>query len=182
MAYEVETKVLDINKKKIINQLKKLGARKINQTRLIVDWYRPKGVKKGKDPWFLRIRSNSKGESEITWKARSDILGTSRKHKEINIKVDDKEIYSSLFEEIGLEKYAHQEKDRVTFVYKDWQFDIDEYPGVPAFLEIEGKSEDHVRKAMEMLGILENRTWADGERTLIEKVYKLDWYNMRYMV
>jgi len=38
-----------------------------------------------------------------------------------------------------------------------------------AFLEIEGNSEEHVKEAMKLLNIDNNRTWADGERTLIEK-------------
>ncbi|MEK7062419.1 MAG: hypothetical protein AAB946_00120, partial [Patescibacteria group bacterium] len=57
-----------------------------------------------------------------------------------------------LFEKIGLEKYARQEKDRTSFVYKDWQFDIDQYPNMPAFLEIEGNSEEHVKEAIKLLG------------------------------
>jgi adenylate cyclase, class 2 len=180
MAVEVETKVLDIDSEKIISKLNNLGAKKIIETRLIVDWYRLKGIKNGKDPWYLRIRSDSHGKSEITWKAKSNILGTTRKHKEINIKIENPEIYKDLFEEIELEKYAHQEKDRITFKYKDWIFDIDKYPNTPEFLEIEGKDEEHVKEAMNLLGISNNRTWADGERTLIEKVYMLDWYNMKF--
>lgn len=180
MAHEIETKVLDIDAKGIRKKLESLGAKKTQETRLAVDWYRIKGVKEGEDPWFLRIRSNSEGKHEVTWKAKSDILGTARKHKEINFQIPEPEKLTDLFEELGLERYAHQEKDRVSFVYKDWQFDIDQYPGMPAYLEIEGTSEEHVKEAMLLLEISNNPTWAKGERILIQDTYGLDWYSMTF--
>ena len=50
----------------------------------------------------------------------------------------------NMFLEFGMELYAHQEKYRVSFSYKDWRFDLDQYPGMPAYLEIEGKNEDGI--------------------------------------
>lgn len=180
MANEIETKVLDINAKKVIRKLVSLGAKKIQQTTLTVAWHRLKGVKEGEDPWFLRIRSNSLGKHEVTWKAKSDIIGVTRKHKEINFLIEHPEQLADLFYEIGLEKYAHQEKIRTSFTLKNWSFDIDQYPDAPAFLEIEGSSEGSVKKAMKLLGLEKNPTWAKGERILIQEVFKLDWYDMRF--
>ena len=97
--------------------------------------------------WFLRIRSNSEGVSEVTWKARSDILGTARKHKEIDFTIGEPEKLA-IFAELGLERYAHQDKQRTSFVLKDWRVDIDCYPKMPPLLEIEGSSERHVREAI----------------------------------
>jgi adenylate cyclase class 2 len=180
ITHEIETKVLDIKEEVIKKKLASLGAEKTQETRLVVDWYRIKGVKNGEDPWFLRIRSYSGEKHEVTWKAKSDILGTARKHKEINFFIQEPKKLSDLFEELGLEKYAHQEKDRISFSFKDWKFDLDQYPKMPAFLEIEGNSEKHIKEAMRLLGLENNRTWVDGERTLIENIYKLDWYNMNF--
>lgn len=180
MAHEIETKVLDIDSEKIKSELIKLGAKETKDTKLVVDWYRPAGIKEGEDPWFLRIRTNSEGVNEVTWKAKSDILGQVRKHKEINFKIEEPEKLDDLFEELNLEKYAHQEKKRISFEYEDWIFEIDLYPGMPAFLEIEGNGEEHIIEAMKLLGIENNRTWNDGERTLIQDVYGLDWYDMKF--
>lgn len=178
MAHEIETKVLGIDVEIIKQKLISLRAEKIQETRLIVDWYRIKGIKEGEDPWFLRIRSNSEGLHEVTWKAKSDIIGTARKHKEINFNIPEPEKLSDLFEELGLEKYAHQEKDRISFTLKDWQFDIDQYPKMPAYMEIEGISEESVNEAIKLLGLENNQTWAKGERILIQETYGLDWYQM----
>ncbi|HUO56478.1 MAG TPA: CYTH domain-containing protein [Candidatus Paceibacterota bacterium] len=180
MAHEIETKVLDIDVDDILRKLSNAGAEQIKSTRLVVDWYRPKGTKEGEDPWFLRIRSDSSGKHEVTWKARSEILGVARKHKEINFPIAAHVELADLFEELGLERYAHQEKDRTSFAFKNWNFDIDQYPRMPAFIEIEGMSEEHVQEAMRLLGVEKNRTWAEGERLLIQNVYGLDWYDMRF--
>lgn len=180
MAHEIETKVLDIDSAQIKKKLAGLGGTRPKKTRLVVDWYRPLGTKEGEDAWYLRIRSNSEGVHEVTWKAKSEILGTARKHKEINFNTMEPEKLSDLFESIGLEKYAHQEKDRTSYTLKDWSIEIDDYPGMPPFLEIEGSSEEHVHEAIKLLGLENNRTWAEGERKLVQDVYNLNWYSMKF--
>ncbi len=180
MAYEIETKVLDIDADAIKEGLIALGAVKKQETRLLVDWYQVAGTKEGSEDWFLRIRSNSEGKHEVTWKAKSSIIGVGRKHKEINFLITEPEKLADLFLELGLEKYAHQEKDRTSLALKDWLIEIDQYPNMPPFLEIEGKDEDHLKEAIKLLGLENNRTWAKGERILIQEVYGLDWYNMKF--
>lgn len=180
MAHEIETKVLDIVKESIESKLHDLGAKLFPRTKLTVDWFRKCGIKEGEDEWFLRIRSYNNEKYEVTWKAKSEIIGKARKHKEINFLIEEPEKLADLFEELDLEKYAHQEKYRTTYTLNEWQFDIDEYPGMPAFIEIEGKSEEHIQEAIKLLGLENNKTWAVGERKLIQNIYKLDWYAMRF--
>ncbi len=180
MSHEIETKVLDIDPTQMREMLAVLGARPVRETRLIVDWYRPIGTQEGEDPWFLRIRSDSDGKHEATWKGKPEVIGTARKVPEVNITVPDPEALARLFLGIGLERYAHQEKDRSSFAHEGWLFEIDQYPGMPAFLEVEGKSDEHVRDGMRLLGVEGSRTWAEGERTLIQQIYGLDWYDMRF--
>jgi adenylate cyclase class 2 len=180
MANEIETKVLDIDEAAVKEKLAALGAQKIKETVLSVDWFRPKGIKEGEDPWFLRIRTDGTGAHEVTWKPKSEIIGNVRRHKEINFSIGDREALADLFEELGLELYAHQEKKRSSFTLPSWRFDIDQYPKMPAFMEVEGMSAEHVNEAIALLGLAGNRTWAEGERTLIQKIYGLDWYEMRF--
>lgn len=116
----------------------------------------------------------------MTWKAKSDASGLARKHKEINFDIPDPTALADLFVELGLEAYAHQEKDRTSFALAEWAFDIDQYPGMPAYMEIEGKDDAHVHEAMRLLGVENNRTWNKGERRLAQEVYNLNWYDMRF--
>ena len=193
MAFEIETKVLDINAEEIKSKLLALGAQKIQETRLTVDWYQTKGEKEGSANWFLCIRSSYEGnprpqgaelssydgKHEVTWKGDPKTMGIAKVRREINFLVEEPKKVADLFKELGLEKYAYQEKDRTTFVLKDWRFDIDQYPGEPPYLEIEGHSEDHLKEGMKLLGLENNRTSNKGERVLIKEM-GIDWYNMKF--
>ena len=178
---EVETKILDVNAEEIKNKLNSLGAKEILNTRLTVDWYGPKGLTHdGDDPWFLRIRTDREGNSEATWKGNRNFKGASSSHKEINLKVLDQNALGNMFLEFGMELYAHQEKDRVSFLYKDWRFDLDQYPNMPAYLEIEGESEESIQKAITLLSLQAKIATPKGERAVIKENYNLDWFNMRF--
>jgi adenylate cyclase class 2 len=85
-----------------------------------------------------------------------------------------------MFLEFGMELYAHQEKDRVSFVYKDWRFDLDQYPGMPAYLEIEGKSEEGIQEAIKLLGLENKIATPKGEMSVIKNNYNLNWFDMRF--
>ena len=179
--HEIETKVLEVDKEKIKQTLKSLGAEEIQNIRLTIDWYGPKGLAHaGDDPWYLRIRTTSDGKSEVSWKSLEVIKENTRHSDEVNINVSDPMLAGKLFESIGLEHYAHQEKDRASFVLKDWNFDLDQYPGMPAYLEIEGKSHEHVQEAIKFLNLENHQSIGEGERVLIKKEYGLNWSDMRF--
>jgi adenylate cyclase, class 2 len=179
--HEIETKVLEVNKEEVIKKLVDLGAEKLQDTRLVVDWYGPTGLThKGDDPWYLRARTTSDGKVEVSWKSLAKVVGNTRQSKEINLNVSDVQATGQLLEAIGLENYAHQEKDRISFTLKDWNFDVDTYPSMPTYLEIEGTSLEHVHEALEMLDLLSHESISEGERKLISEKYHLDWTNMRF--
>ena len=180
MTYEVETKVLNIDAAALEGHMQQLGAIEILRTRLTVDWFRPAGDEEGETPWYLRIRTNSQGISEVTWKGQSTVLGAARKHREINVKVADATSAAALFEVLGFELYAHQEKDRISWTYQDWKFELDQYPGMPPYLEIEGRDEAHIQEALVLLQLKNNPVSAEGERVLIQQTYGLNWYDMRF--
>ncbi len=178
--HEIETKVLEVDVEEIKQKLKLLGAKETQNTRLFVDWYCLKGTKQDEHTWYLRIRTTSDGKSEISYKSLPKITGNTRHSDEINVNVNNAILTGKILESIGLENYAHQEKDRTSFVFKDWNFDLDQYPGMPAYLEIEGKSHEHVQEAIKLLNLENHKSIGEGERILIEKEYGLDWCNMRF--
>lgn len=179
--FEIETKILEVNKEEITKKLRDLGATEVEQSRLCVDWYSPKEVKgDGVHPWYFRVRKNSGGIIEMTWKSLESFIGNTRQSKEININVNDFEKAKLLIEAIGFVHYAHQEKDRHSFSYKDWNFDIDTYPNMPTYLEIEGISEKHIEDAIKLLGLGKHIAISQGETKLIKERYNLDWYNMTF--
>jgi len=177
---EIETKVLEVDSDRVKAVLAKLGAKPILDTQLVIDWYRLPGVTEETNPWFLRIRRDSSGEAEITWKGLEESAGIARSQEELNVKVGDLEKGKAILTAIGLEHYAHQEKYRQSWTHENWRFELDQYPGVPPYLEIEGESEDHIHQAIELIGLAGHKTTSSGERVLIQKEYGLDWYDMRF--
>lgn len=180
MAQEIETKVLDIDVSTVADSMDKLGARLIQRVRFTVDWYSLPYTTDGNHPWFLRVRSTSDDKHEITWKGSSKVLGAARSHEEINLGISDPGKAGVFFEAIGLVKYAHQEKDRISWEYKDWKFDLDTYPDMPSYLEIEGSNEAHIQEALKMLSLTNYKTSSEGELKVVQGIYGLNWYNMKF--
>ena len=178
---EVETKVLDIDEAALRAKLAQLGAKEVADGRLIVDWYGVRDVSAEDQPWRLRIRTGH-GKNEVTWKGKATSIpgALTRTVEELQTTVFDAAVLGAIFEKLGLERSAHQEKDRTSFIYKEWRFDIDRYPGIPAFVEIEGSSEEHIAEAMQLLDLVGHRTWTTGERRLIEQVYGKVWHQMHF--
>jgi adenylate cyclase class 2 len=177
---EIETKILEVDVEDIKNKLNSLGAKMTQDIRLFVDWYRVPEAEEGKHPWYLRVRKTSAGTSEISWKSLEKFVGNTRQSDEINIDVSNFEKAKALLEAIGLKHYAHQDKDRTSFSFKDWNFDLDRYPDMPPYLEIEGTSEEHVGEAIKLLDLENHQALSQGETKLIRERYGLDWNNMRF--
>jgi adenylate cyclase, class 2 len=178
--HEIETKVLEVDREIIAKKLQDLGATETKNTRLTVDWYSPVGIVDNKHPWYLRARTTTDGASELSWKSLPIIVGNTRQSEEVNLNVSDFEMSKKFLEAIGLVPYAHQEKDRHSFVLQDWNFDIDTYPSMPTYLEIEGKSVEHIQEAIVVLGLQSHKSISEGEKKLIEEKYGLNWSDMRF--
>jgi adenylate cyclase class 2 len=81
--------------------------------------------------------------------------------------VGDFEITNELLRRIGFEPKSYQENRRTSFELQGAQLEIDSWPLIPPYLEIEGESRDHVVRVGEVLGISEDEL--TGENTV--KVY-----------
>jgi len=178
--HEIETKVLEVDVEAIKKKLEAFGAKKTQDVTLTVDWFSMPESKKDNQPWYLRVRSYSSGKVEVTWKGPYKIIGKTHQNKEINILIDDHKKMKELFESIGLIVYAHQEKKRVSWTLENVTFDLDTYPGMQSYLEIEANSEEEIEKMIKNMNLESHDTWSDGERTLIEDKYKLNWSDMRF--
>lgn len=178
--HEIETKVLEVDPIEIAQKIESIGAEKIKDDLLKVDWFSLPGIDKNAQPWYLRIRSYSSGKVEITWKDEPKLINNFRKGQEIEVLIDNHEKMKALFESIGLFCYAHQEKKRVSWRLGNVQFDLDTYPNMPSFLEIEVQDEKDIDIMIKKLNLTKNETWNDGERTLIEDKYGLNWSQMSF--
>jgi len=77
----------------------------------------------------------------------------------------------NILEKIGLKVIWKVEKHRTSFVLENARFEIDSFPGIPTFLEIEAENEKELEKYSKLLGfsLKEGKPWTIRE---VLKYYK----------
>lgn len=168
MKTEYEIRVLEIDKQQIIKKLEELGATKIgefNQKRYVYDL---KPVEENK---WIRLRTNGI-KTTLTYKdiESNTIDGT----KEVEIEVDDFETTNEFLERIGFKNKGYQENNRIQYVLNGVEIDIDLWPMIPTYLEIEGESETEVIKIKELLNIDETKVTALNCSDIYKDIYNID--------
>lgn len=153
---EIEVKFLNINVPELIAKLEKLGAKKVgdfNYRRQVMDF---PGFTLDKKGAWLRIRDE--GEKIIVaYKQRQgwEEAGSSGKDtgmKEIELEVKDFEQAISLFSELGMINKQYVENKRTRYILNNVEFDIDYWPLLEPYLEIEAKTQEEIDTAIDLLG------------------------------
>lgn len=147
MKTEYEIRVLEMEKESIVKKLESLGAIKkgeYNQKRYVYDL---KPIQK--DKW-IRLRTNGI-ETTLTYKdiESNTIDGT----KEVEFKVDSFEVANEFLNKIGFMPRSYQENKRIQYTLDNVEIDIDTWPMIPTYLEIEGNSEEEVNNMVKKLGL-----------------------------
>lgn len=173
MKTEYEVRVLDIDKEKLISKLEELNAKKegeYSQKRYVYD-IMPKDDKK-----WIRLRTDGK-KTTLTFKdVTSDkIDGT----KEAEIEVSDLETTNEILNKMGYFSRAYQENNRVRYILDDVELDIDSWPMIPTYLEIEGKDEKSVLNMIEKLGLNKEKVTALDVQSVYKDIYGIDISNMK---
>ncbi|MCI9279394.1 MAG: CYTH domain-containing protein [Bacilli bacterium] len=146
MHIEYEVRILNIDKSKIIQKLEELGATfewESLQKRYTYD-FNPKDEKR-----WIRLRQNGV-ETTLTIKnvKSFEIDGT----EELEINVDSFENTNLILNQLGYFHKAFQENKRRRYHLNGVEIDIDSWPLIPDYIEIEGKNEEEVLNIIEALG------------------------------
>lgn len=162
MHIEFEVKILNINKEEIVKKLEKLKAEykwERLQKRYVYD-FNP--AKKGK---WIRLRTNGK-ETTLTIKniVSQSIDGT----EELEIEVSDFDASNLILKELGYTPRSFQENKRLSYILDGVEIDIDSWPMIPDYIEIEGNNEEEVNKIVELLGY----TRKDITSKDVDSIYK----------
>ena len=168
---EYEVRVLEIDIKKMQKKLKELNAELVEdvfQRRYLYD-FKPVNP----DKW-IRLRTNG-NTTTLTIKdvQSSKIDGT----KEMEIVVDDFDTTNEILNELGYQPRAIQENKRIKYNLNGVEVDIDTWPRIPTYLEVEGKNEEEVYKTLELLGIPKEKATALNTQTIYEEIYGIDLTN-----
>lgn len=168
---EYEVKVLEIDKEEMQKKLKKLKAELVEdvfQKRYVYD-FKPVNP----DKW-IRLRTNGTTTTLTIKDVKTEqIDGT----HEMEIVVDDFDTTNEILNELGYQPRAIQENKRIKYNLNGVEVDIDTWPRIPTYLEVEGKNEEEVYKTLELLGIPKEKATALNTQTIYEEVYGIDLTN-----
>ena len=176
---EIEVKVLNINPEDIRQRLKKIGAlhkETVLQRNQMYD-YPDHRLYETQDGSYVRLRqiinlANSKSKGLLTHKKTI----SRQKYKiaeEIESSVGDLKAMDTFLKEMGLIQTRLDEKVRESYSYKNICIEIDEWAGMPPYLEVEGQSEADVEIGLKALGFkLEESTSMNLREVL--NMYKIE--------
>lgn len=148
---EIETKILEFNDKELRNALKGVNAEylgKVFQKRVV---FFVKSEIPGQDE-FVRVRTNGK-TTTLTYKFRrkSESLDNT---EEIEIEASDFGKTVSIVSKIWKgDKPFYQENIAERWAYKGVEIAILTWPLIPPYIELEGETEQDVRKVIKELRI-----------------------------
>lgn len=162
MHIEYEAKVLDIDPVATAEAIIAMGGRRAADTVLLRRYVYDVVV--GDARKWIRLRDKGSGSTLTFKEIRHDgIDGTD----EVEIDVSSFETTNDLLGKLGFIARSYQENRRTSYELDGAQLEIDEWPLIPAYLEIEAQSREEVVRIAALLGYTE----ADltGENTV--KVY-----------
>lgn len=161
---EIEVKFLDINVKEIEKKLRSLGAKKIaikNFKRVVFDF---PGWPMDKRYEWLRLRTDGK-ETTLTFKR----MQIGKRLDEYEVGVSDFDKTRELIHQLGLIEKRYQENKRISYGLDGVEVDIDFYPMIPAYLEVEAPTKKKLKSVVEKLGF----NIKDGKIFSAKQVYEL---------
>ena len=168
MHTEYEVRILEIDVDDIIDKLEKLRAKKVgnwNYRRYVYD------VKPKEEGKWIRLRTN--GES-TTLTYKNIVYKTVSGTKEVEIKVDDFDNTHKFLECIGFDARSYQENKRIRYMLDDVEVDIDTWPMIPSYLELEGDSEEDIMKIVDKLELDSSKVTSLSPQDIYIEVYGID--------
>ena len=151
MKDEIEVKFVEVSMLDIQTKLKSINAELIHKNRLmkraIMDF--PDKLLDKSDS-FVRVRDEG-NKITLTYKKFESYSVSGAKEIETVVESFDQTI--KIFEAIGLEVLSMQESKRETWKLDNCVIEIDEWPWLKPYIEIEGNSEEELKATASKLGL-----------------------------
>ena len=147
MKTEVEARLLECNVEEIINRLNQADAEFVGDWLQIRNCYDFSPVKENS---WIRLRTNGE-TTTLTIKeiATANIDGT----KESEIVVSDFAETDEILNKLGYFARSKQENRRIQYKLDGVEIDIDFWPQIPTYVELEAESEEAIKSVCQKLGI-----------------------------
>ena len=151
---EIEVKFLNIDPDLIENRLKEIGAKKVFER-----FYKRKAfdypdLRLDKAGAWIRLRDEG-DKITLAFKQRigmaADAKSNDKGMEEIEVEVDDFEKTANLLLKAGFIEKHYAENKRIRYQLDDIEFDIDFFPQIEPYLEIEAPSWERINEAISLL-------------------------------
>lgn len=168
MHIEYECRILEINKEEFICKLEKAGAIKIGeyfQKRYVYD-FNPVISNK-----WIRLRTDGK-KTTLTIKEITDktVDGT----KELEIEVSSFDDTNIILNELGYKPRNYQENSRISYMLDGVEIDIDTWPLIPTYAEIEGSAKECVDNLLKKLSICKKNITCLDVVSIYNEIYNIN--------
>ncbi|MBR3281580.1 MAG: CYTH domain-containing protein [Clostridia bacterium] len=168
MHIEFEERILEVDKDKMISKLESLGAIKKGE------WFQKRYVydfNPVRENEWIRLRTN--GEvATLAYKnvEKNTVDGT----KELEVEVSDFEETNELLNVLGYKAKGYQENKRVRYMLNGVEIDIDSWPMIPTYMEIEAESEEKVKEIEKLLEVDESKITALNCEDIYIQIYGIN--------
>ena len=168
MNQEIEIRVLEIDEQEWIKKLESMGASlegKWLQKRKVYDFHPVIDNK------WIRLRTNGK-KTTLTIKEIKDentIEGTN----ELEIEVSDFENTALILEELGYHYRSYQENKRICYRFQNIEIDIDTWPLIPTYVEIEGPNKEEVETFLKSFTFDKGKITTLGVDSIYRNIYHI---------
>ncbi len=171
MQTEIEAKWLDVNLEEFRKKLEYQGAKLVENERLMVRkiYDYPDGKLANVNGW-VRVRDEG-DKVTLSYKQLNDrtINGT----KEVTIIVDSIEATSSFLELVGMKLVSTQETKRESWMLDGAEIELDTWPWIPSFVEIETDNESLLKNTADRLGLEISEALHGSVETAYQAVYNV---------
>lgn len=169
MQTEIEAKWLKINHYEMRKLLKSKGAKLVHPERLMVRTvFDYPDMRLEKIGGWVRVRDES-DKVTLSYKQLNDrsVNGT----KEVSLIVDSYDNARQFLESIGLKSNAYQETKRESWTLDGADIELDTWPWISTFMEIEASSEAQLKLVAEKLGL----NFDDALHGSVETAYQAEY-------
>lgn len=169
MQTEIEAKWLNINPDEMRAKLKNIGAVLVEPERLMTrrNFDFPDG-RLAKIRGWVRLRDEN-DKITLSYKQMDDrtVHGT----KEVNLIVNDIDSTCNFLEALGLQQKSYQETKRESWKLDGAEVEIDTWPWIPSFVEIETDSEEKLFDIADRLDLPRDKALHGSVEIAYQAVY-----------
>lgn len=166
---EIEVRFLEVDVPALEKKLQDLGAEK-HFDAVLEEWL---FIKPEWKPLHGRVRIR-KGPDKVEVAYKETTVDTSKGNKEIEFEMRNVEDAHEFIEKMGLTNPRHQQKRRIAYTLNDVSIDIDFWPQIPPYVEIEAESLEKIEEAAKQLGFEMKDACTLNAYQVIKQIYGID--------